>query len=580
MNHLERIQPGRIYFIIIFYSALALIVIMRLGYLQLIEGPVYAEKAKKNIRAYLYEPAPRGLIYDRTGIPLVVNEQSWDLYFHHGNHKQLLNLIKELRKLSHDPLLDSAERRFRQQPSFEPLLLLHHLTEEQLEALSYMLYDRPCLTLKSRSVRKYPYEGMFAHVLGYTQPQKMLRFNQNQPITERAITGLEKSCDDVLRGEPKIISLEKTAHQKIVDYSELKEAKPGTHLYLTLDAQLQMIAYRILESYRVEGSLVALNPQNGEILVAVSYPSFDPEILREQPTYYDKEKSLPLFFRAFHGLYPPASLVKPMLALAALEEGVINVDTTIIDPGYYQLKGHEQRFHDWKKNGHGEVNVIQAVAQSCDTFFYALGDQLGIDVMHDWFSRFGFGMDFKLPVSHKKGILPSKIWKKQHLKERWYHGESVLTAIGQGYFSTTPLHLAYACALLASKGATPLPTLFKDQLSYDHDPYLSGLTHWDVIHEAMDRVVTSKKGTAHRRLASLKLPIVGKTGTAQVVSQQKSQRNYQRNFLDHSLFMAFAPKKNPSIAIAVVVEHQQYATEIAGIFFSKLVEQNILSKDE
>ncbi|NBV27880.1 penicillin-binding protein 2 [bacterium] len=579
MKYLERISPGRIYFVIFCYSLLACVLITRLAYLQLIEGSRYAEKAKKNIVAYLYEPAPRGIIFDRKNIPLVQNEHCWDLYFYKGNKKQLNLAIKDLSSVIDDPLLKTAAYRLEQQPSFEPLLLLTDLSEQQLGSISYMVYDRPFLTLKNRSIRTYPYYNICAHIIGYTQPQKVLRFNHEHPSAERAITGIEKACDHQLRGKPKVIAVDKTARQLIVQSTELKPSEPGDDIHLTLDIQLQAIAYKILESFNVVGSIVALDPRSGEILVAVSYPSYNPELVRSQPLIYNQDSRLPLFFRALNGLYPPASLVKPILGLAALEEGLITTQTTLVDPGYYQLKGYPQRFHDWKKHGHGEVNLKKAIAQSCDTFFYSLGDQLGIDVMSDWFARFGFGKDFNLPISQKTGILPSKQWKMTYFKESWYPGESVLTAIGQGYFSSTPLHLSYAAALLASKGTTPLPSLILNQATQSHEDYFGSVQYWNVIHEAMDAVITSTHGTAHRRLAKFNLPIIGKTGTAQVVSHQKAQLDLQTH-LDHSLFMAFAPKKNPTIALAVVVEHQNCATDIAGAFFNELVAQNFLSKDE
>jgi penicillin-binding protein 2 len=442
-----------------------------------------------------------------------------------------------------------------------------------------MIYDRPYLTLKSHAVRTYPYHESFAHLLGYTQAQPLVRFNQDQTATERAVSGLEKAFDLQLRGEPAITLVAKNAQQECLKTTLVKKEVPGKDVHLTLDASLQSLAYRIMSSYKAVGSLIVIDTKTGEILVAASYPSFDPALLNIKAKEYNQNDQQPFFFRAFQGLYPPASLVKPILGLAALEEGTITTETTLFDPGYYQLKGSKQRFHDWKKNGHGQVNLTQSIAQSCDTFFYSLGDQLGIDVMNHWLACFGFGMDFKLPIPNRTGILPSKRWKMKSLKEPWYHGESVLTAIGQGYFSATPLHLAYAAALLASKGQTPLPSLIKDQERVDRSHLFENIKHWDVIHHAMEQVIESRSGTAHRRLAGLKLPIAGKTGTAQVVSHQKSQSDHQNAFRDHSLFMAFAPKQAPKLALVVVVEHQQHATEIAGVFFSELVARNILSKD-
>ena len=571
---------SRLILLLFFYSILGIILIIRLIQLQLIHGHDFEAKSKRNIVAYLYEPSLRGNILDRNRTPLTENKSAWDLYFQNGSKKQLKTTIEELLNISQDPFLKTALKRSFSQPAFEPLLLIKNLSLEQMGSLAYLVYQKPYLKLKHRIIREYPFDESFAHLLGYTQPVQVMRFIDEEADNERPIMGIEKEFHSYLKGKSSKILIEKNAQQKMLGTSTADDGKKGQDLILTIDHKLQTLAYKILKNYQIAGAIVAIDTKSGEILAATSYPSFSPEKIRNDPSIYAQQNNQPMFNRAFNGLYPPASLVKPILGIAALEEALITKDTMIFDPGFFELEGSKKRYHDWKKNGHGYVNLSLSIAESCDTFFYKLGIDLGIEKMSQWFNLFGLGKNFELGLPHKTGIVPTKEWKLSALKEPWYKGESIVTAIGQGYLSATPLHLAYTAALIGSKGKTPQPTLIKGSTKILPSDKFKEITSWELIHDAMDMVISYKQGTAHKRLNYLKLPIAGKTGTAQVVSHNKSEGSLNAAHKDHSLFMAFAPKDNPSLAIVVIIEHEQYATEIAGKFLKEVFSRNLLPTNE
>ena len=273
-------------------------------------------------------------------------------------------------------------------------------------------------------------------------------------------------------------------------------------------------------------------------------------------------------------MYPPASLLKPLIALAALEEDVITAETTIYDPGFYTIGKNSRKYKDWKSTGHGHVDVKKALRESCDTFFYDLGYKLGIDTMSVWLDKFGFGQAIdELGLPNEKGLKPSREWKLKTKKEHWYKGESLITAIGQGYLSATPVQLAYMCSFFANKGFAYKPTLFLEKSSFQlpQSISISKKETWDIIQKGLVEVVNHPMGTAHRKLKKYAhLKIAGKTGTAQVVSLKNLQSQSNRKEIqDHSLFMGYAPYDAPEIVIVVVSEHQPTALLIAGDFLAQ-----------
>lgn len=567
-----RVDRSRLRALSALYFVLSLVLLSRLFILQILKYSFYEEKATLNLQASLYEPAFRGQIYDRDGRLLSSNNRHFDLYIEGATEKDIEKILAALAPLWGEHVKEQVWSRARTQPLFEPLLVKRGLSLDELAALSPWLFAHPELQIKERFLRSYPFGPSCAHLIGYTQPEKLFRHHRPDISAERAIAGLEARCDEQLRGQPSQFIVSKNAQNHRIDKERLSTAESGQNLHLTINALWQKDAYELLNNAGLCGSIVILNVHTGEILVAASSPSFDPEKIRYEPQLYHHDLQRPLFCRAFQGLYPPASLIKPFVAIAALEEQVIDPQTQIDDPGYYQPSGSKQRFHDWKKKGHGQVHVQKAIAQSCDTFFYILGDRIGIEVLHDWLKSFGFGQSFEhLPLTTTSGLLPSKSWKAERLKTPWYRGDSIQTAIGQGYLSATPLQLAYATALIASKGQTPLPQILQDQQPIwpDFMTRLQEVSCWELIHRSMEQVIDSPQGTAHHKIAMLGLDIAGKTGTAQVVSHQTKHQG-EKKYHDHSLFMAYAPRKNPQIACVVVIENHTGATTIAGQMLKKI----------
>lgn len=567
-----RVDKARLSALSMIYAVLSLILLTRLFILQVTQYDLYQHKAAMNLKASLYEPAFRGQIYDREGRLLSSNNRHFDLYIEDGTEKTIAKLLKALQPIWGAEMKEQVWKRASTQPLFEPLLVKKDLTLQELARLSPWLSEHPQLQIKERYLRSYPFGAACAHLIGYTQPERLFRHHKPDIRSERAIAGLEARCDQTLRGQPSKILVSKNAQNHRIHKERITPSESGQNLRLTINVSWQQKAYELLAANNLSGSIVVLDVASGEILVAASAPSFDPEKIRYEPELYHDDIQRPLFFRAFQGLYPPASLIKPFVAIAALEEGQITPQTQIDDPGYYQPAGSNQRFHDWKKKGHGKVNVQKAIAQSCDTFFYILGDSLGIDVLHDWLRSFGFGQSFEhLPLTVTSGLLPSKRWKAERLKTPWYRGDSIQTAIGQGYLSATPLHLAYATALIASKGQTPLPQILQDKAPIwpDFIEPLQQIACWDLIHKSMEQVIDSPLGTAHHKLASIKIDIAGKTGTAQVISHQ-TQHHSQKKYHDHSLFMAYGPRKHPKIACVVVIENHAGATVMAGELLTQI----------
>ncbi|MCX7087136.1 MAG: penicillin-binding protein 2, partial [Methylococcales bacterium] len=369
----------------------------------------------------------------------------------------------------------------------------------------------------------------------------------------------------------------------------------GIDLHLTLDMYLQKIAYDALEGYN--GAAVAIAIKTGEVLALASRPGFDPNPFVNgisSNAYKDLQESedQPLFNRAVRGQYPPGSTMKPFVALAGLELGATSFNRRMFCPGAYQLPNSPHKFRDWRKGGHGSVNMGNAITESCDVYFYSLALNLGIDRLHDFLQKFGFGEKTGIDlVSEKPGLLPSREWKRSVRKKEWFPGETVITGIGQGYTQVTPLQLARATATLANQGVVVQPFLVSRALSpgltfpavFPSEPVLP-LSSANIanITNAMINVVHSSRGTAKGLAPGLRYKMAAKTGTAQVftVKQKEKYNEHQIKFKlrDHALFIAFAPADNPKIAVAVVVENGGHGGTVAGPIAKKIMDQYLGDK--
>ncbi|ATH78609.1 MULTISPECIES: penicillin-binding protein 2 [Halomonadaceae] len=552
----------------------------RLGYLQIVQHDLYSTRSEKNrVRV---EPLPpnRGLIYDRNGALLAENRPTYNLTLVRERVDSLedtLALLVELLELPEEEIEAFNVRSRQRQRPFQPALLMSDLSEEQIARLAINRHRLPGVEVEAQLLRYYPDAEMMAHALGYVgriNAEELQTLDTGRYAGTHFIgkTGVERFYESELHGQAGLRKVETNARGRVLRELGRTDPVPGANLTLTLDRSLQMLAYELLEGRR--GSIVAIVPRTGEILAMVSTPGFDSNqfVTGIDVASYralQEDIDLPLFNRAIRGHYPPGSTIKPFLALAGLVEGVITPDSTINDPGFYQLPNDSRRYRNWLRWGHGRVDMERSIAVSNNTYYYSLAHDLGIDRLHDQMSNFGFGQRVAHDVQGEStGLMPSRDWKRARFNQPWYPGETLSVGIGQGYWQITPLQLASATAALANRGhwvkprlalrigEDPVPLELPDTLP---DIDLANENWWDRVFNGMEKVLTGSEGTARRTGVGLEYRMGGKSGTAQVFSLGQDQRynaeELEERLRDHSLFMAFAPLEEPEIAVSVIVEN-------------------------
>ena len=403
-------------------------------------------------------------------------------------------------------------------------------------------------------------------------------------------SGIERFYESTLHGTPGIQQIETNARGRVLRNLETLPAKAGQDIHLTIDIALQEFAESLLENKR--GGIVAIDPRNGEILAFVSMPTFDPNLFVDgidQSSYSHllNNPDRPLINRVINGQYPPGSTIKPFVALGAIENNYITPTKKIYDPGYLLYKEH--RYRDLKRNGHGLMDMNDAIEQSCDTYFYELSLDMGIDAIHDAMAPFGFGEQSGIDIhGESKGILPSQAWKMETKGKPWYRGETVIASIGQGYNLSTPLQLARATAILANRGQIIKPHLLRSSHPEDLQQIeIKDIDNWEKVILGMKNVMHGKRGTARRHGADLPFKMAGKTGTAQVYSLNAGDYDadtIREKLRDHSLFIGFAPVDNPTIAVSVIVENggsgSATAAPMAVSLISKYLEAQLQSSEK
>lgn len=546
----------------------------RLVFLQVLQHDRYATASRDNsIRAEVIAPA-RGVITDRNGVLLAENVSSFSLYVTPENVADLDATLAALgRRIDLQPVdLERFASLRRSRPPFEALVLRRHLNETEAARFAVHRHRFPGVELRGDLSRHYPLGALTAHVVGYVgrvNEAELEHASAEQRATDSiGKTGIEKSYDAVLQGRVGYQQVEVDAHGRRLRVLDHIRAQPGTPLRLSLDVALQRAATAALAGR--SGAVVAIDPGSGQVLAMVSEPAFDPNLFVGGIASADYRRLMddperPLLDRTLRGLYPPGSTIKPFMALSGLAAGVITPDSHVWCPGWYTLSGSPHRYRCWQRHGHGRMDLLHAVSQSCDVYFYDLALKLGIDRMHSQLGRFGFGARTGIDLpGEQAGVLPSQTWKRSARKAPWYPGETLIAGIGQGYNTATALQLAQATALLASRGASPPPRLVPPPLGLpapepepEKLPPISA-EQWQTAVDAM-RAVVSAGGTAYRALAGAPYSAAGKTGTAQVfaLSQRADDRGRSapRHLQDHALFIAFAPVEAPRIALAVIVEH-------------------------
>jgi penicillin-binding protein 2 len=573
----------------------------RLLYLQVVKHDYFSELSQGNRIRIEPIPPPRGLLLDRAGEPLALNRPAYQLELTREQTPDVDDTLARLAALGLLPPEDVARTRrsIMARRAFDAVPVRLQLSEEELARFAVHRPDFPGVEIRPRLTRLYPHAGVGVHALGYVaaiseQDQQRIDVSKYAGTTLIGKLGIERNYEELLHGETGYQQLLVNAQGRRVDrvgvkapVLQRKEPIAGDDLYLTIDHKLQQVAETALGTQRA--AVVAIDPRNGDVLAFVSTPTFDPNGFARGltvPEYRALADNIdkPLIDRALRGVYPPGSTLKPFVALAALQYGVTDAETTRLCRGVWRFPGSSRKFRDWKKQGHGTVDMHKAIAQSCDVYFYGVSDQIGIDRMHDFLVQFGLGTRTGIDVlGERTGLVPSQAWKKKAFKKKelqvWFPGETVIAGIGQGYMLTTPLQLAHATAAIAMRGQRFQPRLVRavrdartGAVATLPPRPLPGVTvddpqYWDTIISGMVGVV-SPGGTAYRVQAGAPYRVAGKTGTAQVFSigqnEKYNESQVSERLRDHALFIAFAPVDDPQIAVAVVVENGRHGGSTAG----------------
>lgn len=583
-------QSFRLSMLIAFMFMLSLILVLRLAYLQFSQYKHYATMSLKNQMSITPIAPPRGVIVDRNGVILADNIPVYVLEIIPEHIKNMSDTLKRLQELLPSITaddLDNFNRERKQNRSYVPIPFKLKLSQEEVAIFASNQYQFPGVSIKARLMRYYPLGPVAAHALGYVGRINEEELKSVDPTNYRATnfigkTGIEKYYEPTLHGTVGYQQIETDVSGRTLRILSKQAPIAGKKLYLTLDARLEQAAFDAMQDKR--GALVAINPQDGGILAIVSAPSFDPNLFVNGIGQQDYQSlstnpDRPLYNRAVRGLYPPASTIKPFIAIAGLDKGVITNDTKIYDPGYYRLPQITHKYRDWRRGGHGVINIKRAITVSCDTYFYQLGNRMGISAIEDMLTRFGFGQLTHVDLLEETpGIVPSPHWKKASKGVSWYPGDTLITSIGQGFMLATPLQLANATASLSLQGHRFRPHLLyktmqdRGQLKQmkpqeEYPISLKDNNYWAIVSDAMQAVVKSNEGTAYRFGRVVPYSVAGKTGTAQVfggTQYEKARLSVMPEALrDHSLFIAYAPVEQPEIAIAVLVENDVVASAVA-----------------
>lgn len=579
-------------FAVIFFNLLAFSVIFaRLYYLQVREADKYKMMSDENRISTRFLVPPRGLIYDRNGEIIAKNDQDFQALLvaeQSPNIEKTLQTFKQIIPLSaeeENKILKNIKNRRR----FIPIKLKDNLSWDEVSKILLRAPDLPGVEIDEGLSRYYPYADIYAHVLGYVGPISDKDKKDNPlymvPGFKIGKSGLERYFDYKLQGKGGTIKLEVNAYGRVMNEIERNSGEEGESLHLTLDARLQRAAY---EAFGEEsGAAVVLNVKTGEILALVSTPSFDPNLFTNGISYKHwnallNNERTPLVNKAVSGQYSPGSTFKVVVALAALEAGVIDLNTRFTCSG--GLDVGNIRFHCWRHSGHGSLNVVEALKHSCDIFFYETAMKLGIDKIHDMAIKLGMGNILEVGLDNEKGgIIPTKSWKKARYGTAWTYGDAANAGIGQGYVLTTPLQLATMLARVVNGGYAVQPTFIKPT-----EKELAKVKRLDIstknieiVKRGMFEVVNGVGGTAGRARFNINGAMMGgKTGTTQVrrISMKERSSGILRDeqlpwrLRNHALFIGFTPVDNPRYAVAVVVEHGSSGSGVAAPIASKILQ--------
>jgi len=598
----RRLFMRRMTFAFFFAAALLLVLVSRLFFLQVVEHEKHQALSDNNRLEVLAIAPIRGLIYDRNGELLAENLPSHTLSVVVERTKDVDDLMLQLRQLIDisDEQVKRFYRRLRQyRRPFDPIPLKIKLSEQEIAILAANRIFLEGVLVEAELIRQYPHGEAFAHVLGNVgrineKELQTLDVGAYAGIRFIGKQGIERQYEEVLLGKAGFQRVETNARGRVLNVLEKQAPIPGANLHLQLDIALQLKAFELLEGKR--GAVVAIEPKSGGILALVSQPSFDPNLyvtgfpsvlynqLRDSP---DK----PFLNRAVRGQYPAASTIKPFIGLAGVDGGFTSWTSTINDKGWFQIPNDDRIYRDWKRGGHGIVNLTDAIEESVDTYFYELAYKMKVEPIYEMLNNFGFGVNTAWDIYNPSiGNNPSRQWKKDKHGFSWYAGDTVNLGIGQGYMLATPTQVAIATGVLANNGEWMMPRLIlhsNDAQLLDipdkarENIILNDEANWDKMHHAMTEVLYGKKGTARRAGAGSQYTIAGKTGTAQVAEIKRDENgdpldDVPDRLKDHAWFMSFAPTDDPQIALAVVVENGGSGSSVAAPIARALMDEYLL----
>jgi penicillin-binding protein 2 len=608
-NHQREIYYFRLRLIIsmVFVLVLVFILLARFFYLQVVRQSDFTTLADKNRISVVPIIPNRGLIQDRNGVVLAQNYSGYTLEISPAKVADLEATINELAKL--------VDIQAKDRKRFKKLLTESHtsnsypirsrLNEVEVARFASQRFRFPGVEIKARLFREYPFRDRTAHLIGYVGRINDKDFSQLEAsnLAENyrgsdyiGKIGVEQSYERVLHGTTGFERVEVDAGGRGVRVLSRTAPQSGSTLTLTVDIKLQEIAEQAFANFR--GALVAIDPTNGEVLAFVSKPGYDPNLFidgidNETWDALNNSLDVPLNNRALRGQYPPGSTIKPFMALAGLDANKRTPGYTISDPGYFNLPGSRHQYRDWKKGGHGSVDMFKSIVISCDTYYYGLATDLGIDGVHDYLEQFGFGKKTGLDMEgESSGLLPSADWKRRRYNQVWYPGDTVSVGIGQGYSLVTPMQLAYATAVLANDGIGYRPHLVMQAPLANGSAAVQPTApvdinlqikpeHLDLVKRAMI-AVTLPGGTAAYAGSGASYGFAGKTGTAQVIGIKQGEtykeKEIDERHRDHAWFIAFAPADKPRIALAVLAENAGHGGSISAPIARKVIDYYLLGK--
>ena len=577
---------------------LLFIILLKIFYLQIIQFERFSALSKNNSIKIVPTPPKRGLILDRNNVILADNKLVHSLEIQRSSSSRIKEITNQLNEKLNIKI-EAPDKKINYLYE-DTIPLSFSLTNEQIASFVAHQYLFPELSIKQRFIRDYPQGKSSAHIIGFINRinDKDIEFFKKENLTQQYIgsthtgkSGIEKFYENFIHGSPGFKEIEVDAKQNVIRVLQEKKSIPGKNINLTIDFKLQKVAEKAFGDKK--GALIAIDPNNAEILAYVSQPTFNPSLFTNgisQKAWdnLNDKKSKAMLDRVVSGLYPPGSTLKPFVALAALDNNVRKPPFSIFDTGRFKMPNSSKVFRDWKKDGHGTVDIIKAISVSCDTFFYGLGLELGIPKLNKVLDDFGFGKMTNIDIDgEKKGLVANKQWKKDKFKQSWYAGETAITAIGQGFTLVTPLQLANATAKLANPSLTLNPHILLnvDGIKQNKEEgknikkYADKNLQW--VKEGMINV-TKVGGTAAFLGKNSEYQMASKTGTAQLfglaIDEEYDEDTVPDELKDHALFISYAPANKPSIVVAVIVENGGHGGSVAGPIAKSVMDSYLKKK--